>query len=290
MWRNYTMWDYTDEVKDHFLHPRNVGEIEDPDALAEVGNITCGDALRLTLRIDKETNVITDAKFKTFGCGSAIASSSILTELLKGKTIEEARKLTNKDIAGELGGLPREKMHCSVMGQEALEKAIAAYLGEEEPEEHTHDEGNIVCHCFGVTDSKIVRVVKENNLNTVEEVTNFCKAGGGCGMCHQEIEDLIAQAKGSGSLDVVHSHKKKMLTNIQKISLIQQTIDREIRPQMQADGGDIELIDVVGNQVLVALRGNCSGCRTAQFTLQHAVEAKLRELVDEDIFVEEVRE
>ncbi|MEW6534887.1 MAG: Fe-S cluster assembly protein NifU [Candidatus Auribacterota bacterium] len=284
------MWDYTDKVKDHFLHPRNVGEIENPDAEAEVGNITCGDALRLTLRIDKKTGIIQDAKFKTFGCGSAIASSSVLTELLKGKTVEEARKITNKEIAGFLGGLPREKMHCSVMGQEALEKALANYLGEEAPEEHTHEEGEIICHCFGVTDSLIARVVRENDLHTVEEVTNFCKAGGGCGMCHPSIEDIIAQTHGAQATQIVETQKKKVLTNIQKITLIQQTIDREIRPQIQADGGDIELIDVVGNRVLVGLRGNCAGCRTAQFTLQHAVEAKLRELVDEDIFVEEVRE
>ncbi len=287
------MWDYTNKVKDHFLHPRNVGEIKNPDAEAEVGNITCGDALRLTLRIDKKTKTIVDAKFKTFGCGSAIASSSVLTELIIGKTIEQARKITNRDIAEQLGGLPKEKMHCSVMGQEALEKAIAQYLDEELPEEHTHEEGKIICGCFGVTDSMIAKVVKENKLHTVEEVTNYCKAGGGCGQCHPEIEDIILQVHGAGGMDddaKKDKGNKKVLTNIQKIRLIQETIDREIRPHMEADGGGIELIDVVGNRVLVALRGNCSGCRTAQFTLHHAVEEKLRELVDEDIFVEEIKE
>lgn len=284
------MWDYTNKVYDHFLHPRNVGAIDNPDATADVGNMACGDALTLTLRIDKATNTIVDAKFKTFGCASAIASSSVLTELIIGKTIDEARKITNQDIADKLGGLPREKMHCSVMGQEALEKALAQYLGEEPPEEHTDHEGVIVCKCFGVTDGQIAKVVKENNIHTVKDVINYCKAGGGCGQCQPEIEDIIRQVHNEPQPAVVPQREKKVLTNIEKIMLIQKTIEREIRPQMEADGGGIDLIDVVGNKVLVALRGTCVGCRTAQFTLTHAVEAKLRELVDEDIFVEEVKQ
>src|SRR4030043_448868 len=103
------MWDYTKKVKEFFLHPKNVGEIKNPDAVGEVGNIICGDALRLTLKIDKKTDKILDAKFQTFGCASAIASSSALTEMIKGLTIEEASKVTNKDIAEYVGGLPNEK-------------------------------------------------------------------------------------------------------------------------------------------------------------------------------------
>ncbi|HDH05340.1 MAG TPA: iron-sulfur cluster assembly scaffold protein NifU, partial [Nitrospirae bacterium] len=139
------MWEYTDKVKELFLHPKNTGEIDNPDAVGEVGSIICGDALKLTLRIDRETDRIIDARFRTFGCASAIASSTALTELIKGKTLDEALKITNKDIAEFLGGLPREKMHCSVMGQEALEAAVADYRGEKP---HEVEEGEIVCQCF----------------------------------------------------------------------------------------------------------------------------------------------
>ena len=179
------MWDYTEKVREFFLNPKNIGEVENPDGVGDVGSIVCGDALRLTLKIDKETNRITDAKFQTFGCASAIASSSALTELIKGKTIEEALKITNQDIADFLGGLPKEKMHCSVMGREALEAAVANYKGIPVTIE---EEGKLVCKCFNVTEEKIRKVAIENHLTTVDEITDFTKAGGGCGECKPEIE------------------------------------------------------------------------------------------------------
>ena len=184
------MWEYSEKTLEHFLHPRNVGEVENPDGTALVGNIACGDALKLTFKVD-EDGKIQDARFKTFGCASAIASASALTEMIKGMTVEEAGKLTNQDIADYLGGLPQEKMHCSVMGREALEKAIAHYKGEPVAEA----EGEVVCECFGVTEPEIERVVRENGLKTVEEVTNYTKAGGGCGGCHEAIQEIIDRVR-----------------------------------------------------------------------------------------------
>lgn len=275
------MWEYTKKVKELFLHPKNVGEIEQPDAVGEVGSITCGDALKLTLKIDKETGKIVDAKFQTFGCASAIASSSALTELIKGKTLEEARKLTNKDIADFLGGLPDEKMHCSVMGREALDAAIASYRGEERLPESGE---RVVCKCFDVTEDKIRRVIIENHLTTVEDVTNYTKAGGGCGTCIPDIEAILRDIWSVKAPEKPKEPKK--LTNLQKIALIQDVIEKEIRPQLQADGGDIELLDIEGNKVIVALRAMCVACPMGGVTLK-GIEEKLRELISPDLVVEE---
>jgi NifU-like protein len=280
------MWEYTDKVKDHFFNPRNVGEVEDPDGVGEVGSLACGDALKLTFKLD-ENGKIKDAKFKTFGCASAIASSSVLTEIIKGLTLEEAANVTNKDIADYLGGLPEQKMHCSVMGREALEAAIENYKGG--GKEKRELEGKVVCTCFGVTDKEIERVVRENDLTTVEEVTNYCKAGGGCGGCQGEIEKIIQRIQGDKMKETPVSAPRRTgkLTNIQKMQLIQQTINEQIRPALRAHGGNIELIDIDGNKVIVAFRGMCAQCKLAEFTMKDVVEAKLREYVSEALFVEE---
>jgi NifU-like protein len=275
------MWEYTNKVKDHFLNPRNVGVIEDADGIGEVGSLACGDALTLYLKLDKNER-IKDAKFQTFGCASAIASSSALTEMIKGLSLAEAEKITNENIADFLGGLPKEKMHCSVMGRDALEKAVANYRGEAEKKV----EGEIVCECFGVTDLEIKRAVRENSLKTIEDVTHYVKAGGGCESCHEKIQEII-----DASLGKERPAKKKVirLTNIQKIKLIEETLEREIKPALKKDGGDIELVDVDGNNVLVKLQGTCATCSASQITLKHYVESKLRELVAPELLVEEVQ-
>jgi NifU-like protein len=274
------MWEYTDKVRNLFLHPKNVGEVENPDAVGEVGSIVCGDALRLTLKIDKETGKIVDARFQTFGCASAIASSSALTELLKGKTVEEAENITNQDIADFLGGLPKEKMHCSVMGQEALAAAIASYKGEPPPAE---TQERIVCKCFDVSEEKMRRIAIENHLTTVEEITDYTKAGGGCGTCIPDIEAILRDIWALKEVPKPKEHKK--LTNLQKIALIQDVLEREIRPKLQADGGDLELLDVEGSKVIIALRAMCVSCPMGGVTVQ-SIEQKLRELVSEDVVVE----
>ena len=285
------MWDYSDKVKDHFFKPRNVGTIEDPDGIGEVGSLACGDALQLMFKLDKNGR-IADIKFHTFGCGSAIASSSALTELVMGKTLEEAEKVTNQDIADYLGGLPEQKMHCSVMGQEALEAAIENYRTGK-PVSRTA-ESKIICTCFGVTEGEVVKVIQENALNSVEQVTNYCKAGGGCGGCRGDIEAILDRlgTKESRATDepVVTTTRPKDMTNIKRMQLVQETIDRQIRPALQRDGGDIELVDIEGTRVIVALRGMCSQCPAAGVTLEQWVQAKLREFVDEQITVQEANE
>ena len=246
------MWEYTEKVKDHFFNPRNIGAMTDANAVGEVGSLACGDALKLFLKIDPDTDKIVDASFQTFGCGSAIASSSALTEMIKGKTVEEALKITNQDIADYLGGLPKEKMHCSVMGRDAFQAAVACYRGDRAPVEQV--EGELVCECFGVTDDQIRRAVKENNLSTIQEVTDYTKAGGGCGLCHEKIEKIIAEVKGANkAAQPLSAEPRKTMTNIQKIAKIQEVLEKEIRPSLNQDGGDVELIDLEGDVVKIAL-------------------------------------
>lgn len=278
------MWNYTDKVHDHFLHPHNVGPLKDANAIGEVGSLACGDALKLYLKID-DKGVIKEASFETFGCASAIASSSVLTDMIIGMTVDEALKVTNKDITNALGGLPKQKMHCSVMGQEALEAAIRNWKGEPAVA-HAHEEGKLVCKCFGVTDEQIKRAIRENGLKTVEEITDFTKAGGACGECLDEIAEILAHELKQKPLEEIKP--KKRMTNVQRMKKVMEIIDNEIRPKLQADGGDIELVDVDGKRVSVSLHGRCSQCRSSEVTIRNLVEKMLREHVEPDIVVEEV--
>lgn len=276
------MWEYSEKVLEHYRHPRNVGKIDNADLIGEAGSLACGDSLKLYIKLDG--SVIKDAKFQTFGCGSAVASSSILTEMIIGKTLEEAKKITNKDIADELGGLPQEKMHCSVMGQEALEDALKKYYGKEEIEKEaglSQNGDKIVCTCFNVTENQIWEAIKVNGLKTVEEVTNYTKAGGACGRCKGVIKDIIeTYLRKEGQAPV--------MTAAQKILKIGRVIDQQISPQLQKDGGDIDLIDVEGNKVKVKLTGMCSGCKNATMTLKAFVESVLKDKVDSSLEVEQV--
>ncbi len=276
------MWEYTDLVQEHFLHPRNVGEVEKPSGVGDVGSLACGDALKLTLEIDSDDKIV-DAKFKTFGCASAIASSSALTEMIIGKTVAEAEKITNEDISDFLGGLPKEKMHCSVMGREALEAAIADFRGVILP----MAEGEVVCDCFGVTDLEIIRAINESGLRSVEEITNFTKAGGGCGKCEDQMRKIL-QDTVTDTVEIKKVDRKpERMTTLQKIKKIEEVLEREIKPGLRKDGGDIELIDVDGDFVMVSLRGACKSCTKSQTTLKEYVEKKLRELVLDSLIVEE---
>ena len=279
------MWDYSEKVMDHYRNPRNIGKIDDADAVGSAGSLTCGDQLKIYLKINKD-GVVTDAKFQTFGCGSAVASSSILTEMIIGKTVDEVRKITNKDIADELGGLPPEKMHCSVMGYEALEDALKGYEGYKDLDDIRAEEDKkekIVCTCFGVTENLIWDAIKQNGLKTVEEVTNYTKAGGACGKRKSAIQDIIdTYYKKEGE------KKEKELSPAQKILKINTIIEKKISPELQKDGGDINLVDIDGNKVFVKLRGKCSGCKNSMLTLKAFVESTLKDAVSPDIEVVEV--
>jgi NifU-like protein len=278
-------WNYTDTVKDHFFNPKNVGQIEDADGKGDVGSIACGDALSLTIKVDKATDRILDARFQTFGCGSAIASSSMLTEMIKGKTIDDALKVTNREIAEALGGLPPEKMHCSVMGREALEAAVADYRGVS-VKHVDEDEGRLVCTCFGITEGKIRKVALENKLKTAEDITNYTKAGGGCGACLDDIEGILEDLWGKRKEEPkVEAAPKKKLTNLERIVMIREILDNEVRPMLQRDGGDLELVDIDGTKVVIRMVGHCSGCRVSGLTTGW-IQDKLREIVDPAVVVE----
>ncbi|UEM01650.1 Fe-S cluster assembly protein NifU [Skermanella rosea] len=299
------MWNYSDKLKEHFFNPKNAGVLEEANAVGEVGSISCGDALRLMLQVEPETQVIQDARFQTFGCGSAIASSSALTEMIIGKTVEEALQVTNKDIADYLEGLPPEKMHCSVMGAEALRAAIANYRGEEWVDDH--EEGELICKCFGVDAAMIERAVEVNALTSLEQVTNYTKAGASCKTCHEKIEDLLesllakqgkvpepvaAKAPAAPALvglgDIAPlaapeaakpATPAKKLSNVQRMQIVIAALE-EMRPYLKQDGGDVELVDIDGKNIYVRLSGACSGCQMASVTIE-GIQTKLVEKLGE---------
>ncbi len=286
------MWDYSDKVKEHFFQPRNVGALKGANGIGDVGSISCGDALRLSIIVDPDTDVIEDASFQTFGCGSAIASSSALTEIIKGMKVEDALKVTNDDIADYLDGLPPEKMHCSVMGREALQAAIANFKGEEWADDH--EEGALVCKCFAVDEKLIEGLVRSKNLHTVQEVTNYTKAGGGCCACHEGIEEIlmrVMEERGeifdADSVPVVVAPEPEPLpiaakatggmTSLQRIRRIEAVIE-SIRPNLRMDGGDAELVEVDGNTIYIKMIGACAGCGMASMTIGGIQQRLMEEL------------
>ncbi len=271
------MWDYSEKVKQHFFNPNNAKVVENANAKGDVGSISCGDALSLTLRVDPQTDIIQDAGFQTFGCGSAIASSSALTTMIIGKTLDEAKRITNQDIADYLDGLPPEKMHCSVMGMEALTAAIADYRGETLADEH--QEGELICKCFAIDDVLIRKVVRDNQLTTLQEVINYTKAGGGCSSCHEKIElvleDCLAELSGNQRIAVrqLGTGTEPSAQQQAELAIIEEVI-AAARPAIVADGGDIELVDFEHDMLFVSLRGACTGCGLAGMTI-HSIESKI---------------
>ena len=185
-------------------------------------------------------------------------------------------KTTAKDIADELDGLPPEKMHCSVMGHEALEDALRKYFKDEKKSSE-----KIICTCFGVTEKQIYDAIKENGLTTVEEVTNYTKAGGACGRCKGLIADIIVTCNKKNV-------EETKMTSTQLVLKVNKIIETLIAPELQKDGGDIELIDIQGYKVMVKLYGRCSACKNSIITLKNFVETTLKEKISKEIEVVQV--
>ncbi|WP_298037978.1 iron-sulfur cluster assembly scaffold protein [uncultured Desulfuromonas sp.] len=311
-------WKYSEKVLRLFTEAvqgkagTHMGEIDHPDGFGEHGSIVCGDALRFSFRVarhpsDPARDVITEARYLTFGCTSAIASSEALCSLLEAgaKTPIEALQVTNRDLVDFLGGLPEEKIHCSVMGAEALQKAVIDWsrkrgvdlTGLLPPQElEGEEEGRLVCKCFSVTEPFLRRKIRELELRTIEEVTNATKAGGACGSCHYApggLQDLLGEiwgeapaaepppaAEGAPGADRVSPYRLG--------KAVEAAIDEHIRPSLKAEGGDIELIDIKENLVYCRLAGACEACHGAQQTLRLLVESRLKDRVDDRLRVIEV--
>lgn len=267
------MWEYSETVKEHYKNPKNVGSIENADAIGQAGALACGDALKLYLKI--ENNIVVDAKFQTFGCGSAVASSSMLTEMIIGKPLDEVEKITNKDIIERLGGLPPEKTHCSVMGREALEDALNNYYGYKISEKSTD---KIICNCFSVTENTIKEAI-ENGAKTVKEITDLTYAGGACGRCKNSIQEIINSVLGVKKPDASE------MTPIQFAIKVNNVLENKIAPELAKDNGGIELVDIKDKNIYISLKGTCSGCQNANATIKNFIEQKLKELVDVEISV-----
>lgn len=191
-------WAYTDTVKEHFMNPRNILMDEDgykEDGKGVTGNVKCGDEMIVVIKVDKEKGIITDCKWKTFGCASAIASTSVLSEMVKGMKLDDAYNLSAKDIDRELGGLPDHKVHCSVLGDKALRMAINDYYVRNGMEDKIKkEEERVVCKCMNVTDQEIEHAVLEG-ARTFYELQEMTKVGTGCGECEQEVTQLLETYK-----------------------------------------------------------------------------------------------
>jgi NifU-like protein len=313
-------WEYSEKTKQLFMdavHGKpgtHLGEIEDPDGLGEHGSIVCGDAMRFTFRVERHPtdpakDVITAARYLTFGCTSAIASSEALCSLIEeGRyTPIDALHVKNEDIVEFLGGLPEQKIHCSVMGAEALEAAVFNWAQKRgvdlqalgiDLHEGEDDEGRIVCKCFSLSEPYLRRKIKELELKTVADLTNAVKAGGACTSCHHVpggLQDLLDEVWGRDqrplkvvpveSLSVQPAPEQPEMSPYQFSKKIEKVLDQYIRPMLQSDGGDLEIVDIKGNLVYCRLSGACHGCPGAAQTLQMMVEKTLKDMVDERVRV-----
>ena len=314
-----SLWDaYSNKVTTLMNNPKHQGEIFEAEAqkrghkliVADFGAESCGDAVRLYWEIDPETDIIVDSKFKSFGCGTAIASSDVMTELCIGKTVQEAVKITNIDVEfalrddPETPAVPPQKMHCSVMAYDVIKKAAGLYLG---VDSESFEEEIIVCECARVSLKTLKEVIKLNDLKTIEEITDYTKAGGFCKSCikpggHEAREwylvDILAdtrkemdeekmkaaadaQANGAGNFED--------MTLVQQIKAVDAVIDENVRQFLIMDGGDMEIIDIKKNDgyvdIYIRYLGACNGCASSATGTLYAIESTLKEKLSKNIRV-----
>src|SRR3989339_1595454 len=276
------MWEqYSEKVRDRMNKPGHFGEITKDEAhkanlkLVDVihGSEACGDAVQLFLLVDKD-NVIKKARFKSFGCGTAIAASDMMAELCVGKTIDQALRITNLDVERalrdnpETPAVPGQKMHCSVMAYDVIKKAVASYKNVDIKE---FDEAEIVCHCGRITRKQIEKAIIEKNLTTVEQVIEATGAGSYCGSCirpggHEEknvylvdILDEMLRKKQQGR--EVRSAERSFsdMTVPQKLKVLERALDEFVRPSLAADSGGLEIMDIHDNILYINYTGACAG-------------------------------
>jgi len=314
-----SLWDaYSNKVTTLMNNPKHQGEIFEEDAkkrghkliVADFGAESCGDAVRLYWEVDPKTDVIVDAKFKSFGCGTAIASSDVMTELCIGKTVQEAVKITNIDVEKALRddpdtpAVPPQKMHCSVMAYDVIKKAAGLYLG---VDSESFEDDIIVCECARVSLGTIQEVIRLNDLKTVEEITDYTKAGGFCKSCikpggHEEREyylvDILEQTrremdeeKMKAAADASASGEAKFedMTLVQQIKAVDAVIDENVRQFLVMDGGNMEVIDIKpGDEfidIYIRYLGACSSCASSATGTLYAIESTLKEKLSPKIRV-----
>ncbi|MDR0762202.1 MAG: iron-sulfur cluster assembly scaffold protein [Campylobacteraceae bacterium] len=306
-----SIWEeYSNKVAMLMDNPKHRGEITEEEAnsqnlrliVADFGAESCGDAVRLYWAVDPKTDIIKKAKFKSFGCGTAIASSDTMAELCVGKTVDEAVKITNLDVefamrdTPDVPSVPPQKMHCSVMAYDVIKAAAAQYKGVDAA---SFEDEIIVCECARVSLGTIKEVIRLNDLKTVEDITRYTKAGAFCKSCvkpggHEAKEyyltDILRDVRSemeyeklanSTSCNTYETPAFKDMSVIQKFKEIDKVLDEQIRPMLVMDGGNMEVIDVreEGENIDVYIRylGACSGCASGATGTLFAIESVLQE-------------
>ena len=312
-----TIWDeYSNKVTDLMNNPQNMGEITQEQAdemgakliVADFGAESCGDAVRLYWAVDPKSDEILLSKFKSFGCGTAIASSDTMANLCKGKTVDEAVKITNIDVEmamrdnPDTPAVPPQKMHCSVMAYDVIKKAAGLYKG---VDAESFEDEIIVCECARVSLSTLKEVIKLNDLKTIEEITDYTKAGGFCKSCirpggHEEREyylvDILAETrremeeeKLKQAVEAASEGDFENMTLVQQIKAIDAVIDENVRQFLIMDGGNMEVVDIKkGDEyidVYIRYMGACSGCASSTTGTLYAIESTLKEKLSKNIRV-----